>query len=89
MCERQRVAIAVEADEPCRAMSEQGMRVTAESDGAVDEDTAMFGLQVLEHLRSHHGQVRHRMDRINTLSTSDNKPSTLEVRAATAERPSG
>ena len=55
--ELERVAVAIEADEPRRARFEQRARVAAEADRAVDEEAAAFGLQHLEHLGGHDGHV--------------------------------
>ena len=58
---RQRVEIAVEPDDPRGAGFEQRSRVAAEPDRAVDEQTALFGAQMLEDLGGHDRDVRHQM----------------------------
>ena len=48
---RERVAIAIEADEPRRARFEQRARVAAEADRAVDEQAAALRPQLLQRPR--------------------------------------
>ena len=55
------VEIAIEADHPRRARLEEGARVAAETDGAVDEEAALLGAQVLQDFGRHDGNVRHQM----------------------------
>ena len=57
----QRVQVAVEADEPRRARFEQRAGVSAEADGAIDEQAAAFGTQNAQHLGGHHRHVRHQI----------------------------
>ena len=58
---RERVGIAIEADDARGAGFEQRARVAAESDGAIDEQAAALGPQELDDGRGHHGHVRHQI----------------------------
>ena len=53
----ERVEVAIEADEARRAGFEQRARVAAEADGAVDEQAAVLGTEVLEDRGGHDRDV--------------------------------
>ena len=56
--QRQRVAIAIEADEPRRARFEQRARVAAEAHRTIDEDAAAFRTQLPQHFGGQDRDVR-------------------------------
>src|SRR5581483_6779843 len=56
--DRERVGIAIDADEARSAAGEQRTRVAAEADRAIDEDAAAPRLQLLEDLGGEHRFVR-------------------------------
>ena len=58
---RQRVEVAIEADDARRARLEQRARVAAEPDRAVDEQPAPLGAEMLQDLGGHDRDVRHQM----------------------------
>ena len=47
--DRERVAVAIDPDQPRRAALEHHARVAAEADRAIDEDAAALGLQERAH----------------------------------------
>ena len=53
------VRIAIEAEDAGRASFEQRPRVAPEAHGAIDEHSAGFGTEVLQHFTGHHGDVGH------------------------------
>ena len=57
----ERVEIAIEADDARGAGFEQRARVAAEADGAVDEQPALLGPEMLQDLGGHDRDVRHQM----------------------------
>ena len=58
---RQRVEIAVEADDARGARFEQRARMAAEPDRAVDEQPALLGAQILQDFGGHDRDVRHQI----------------------------
>ena len=60
---RQRVLVAIEADDARRARLEERARVAAQADRAVDEQPAALRLQLAQHFRGEHGNVAPRAGR--------------------------
>src|SRR5581483_6323739 len=59
--DRERVLVAIEADDPRRAALEERACVAAQADGAVNEESALFGPQMVQDLRRHDGNVGRQM----------------------------
>src|SRR5206468_7874984 len=57
LCERQRLLVAIEADEARRAAVQERACMAAEADRAVDKQPAALRLQMLQHLGGEHGDV--------------------------------
>ena len=58
---RERVGIAVEADQPRSPRFEQRARVSAETDRAVDEQSALLRAEVIQRFSGHDRNVQHQI----------------------------
>src|SRR5437762_2332340 len=58
---RQRVEIAIQADDPRRAGFEQRAGMAAQADRAVHEQPALLGTKALQDFGGHHRNVRHQI----------------------------
>src|SRR5262249_33664310 len=53
----QRAAVAIQSNDPGRAALQQRLRVATESDGAVDEEPAALGTQIMQRGAGENGNV--------------------------------